>query len=265
MPPERKMTLGWCAPLAKAALVQRTGYDYLEVPLADFGLEDQASLAAAKRAVDTAPLPLTVFNWFYPQHMRVVGPSVDAPRVKSYLRRGAELMHHAGAKAAVLGSAWARNVREGEDRSAIERQLLESYSWVADAFAGSGVVVGIEAQNRKEANIVTCLAEAVAYAEKIGRPDTLRVMADFYHMDEEREPLSDLAKYAGWIAHVQLADSSRLNPGTGSYDYERFFAFLNQGGYRGTVSVECMVPISEQGMRESQTFLRRWTNEPARP
>jgi sugar phosphate isomerase/epimerase len=252
------MKLGWCAPLAKAALVKQAGYDYLEVPLAGFGLEDQASLAAAKHAVAAAPLPLTVFNWFYPQDMRVVGPSVDVARIKSYLRRGAELMHHAGAKAAVLGSAWSRNVQDGEDRSAIERQLLENYGWVADAFAGSGVVVGIEAQNRKEANIITSMAEAVAYAEKIGRPDTLRVMADFYHIDEEREPLSDLALYADWIAHVQLADSGRLNPGTGSYDYESFFAFLRKGGYGGTVSVECMVPISEQGMHESQAFLRRW-------
>ena len=148
------MKLGWCAPLAQAGLVKRLGYDYLEAPLNAFGLEDQASLVAAKRAVEKAPLPLTVFNSFYPRDMRVVGDGVDAPRVKSYLGRAAELLQHAGARAAGLGSGWARSVPEGFSRDLAVRQNLESYGWVADAFAGSGVNVGIEAQNRKETNLI---------------------------------------------------------------------------------------------------------------
>ena len=254
------MKLGWCAPFAKAGLVKDIGYDYLEVPTAGFGLEDDASLVAAKKAVENTPIPLPVFNWFYPQDFRTVGEHVDAPRIKSYLRRAAELMHHAGAKAAVLGSAWSRNVPEGYSREVAKKQIIESYGWVADAFKGSGVTVGIEAQNRKEANIITTVAEAVEYAKAVNRPE-IKIMADFYHMDEEKEPLSDVKKYADWIVHIQLADTGRLNPGTGSYDYEAFFRNLREGGYTGTVSVECMVPISEDGMRDSLKFLRRyWPN-----
>ena len=250
--------LGWCAPLRDAAKVRDLGYDFLEVPLAPFGLEDEASLAAAKKAVAGSPLPLTVFNWFYPQDFRTVGDAVDRHRIQSYLKRAAELMQHAGARCAVLGSAWSRNVPDGFSREKARAQILESYGWVADAFAGSGVAIGIEAQNRKEANIITTLAEAVDYARALNRPEIVRVMADFYHMDEEAEPLSHLERFGDWIMHVQLADSKRLNPGTGTYDWEAFFAKLRAGGYRDTVSVECMVPIPAEGMRQSQLFLRRF-------
>jgi sugar phosphate isomerase/epimerase len=251
------MELGWCASFANAQKVKDIGYDYLEVPLAGFGLLDDASLLEAKRAVAATPIPLTVFNWFYPMDFRIVGEAVDAPKIKAYLSRAAELMHHADARSAVLGSAWSRNVEPGYPRGRAEEQILESYHWVADAFAGSGVVVGIEAQNRKEANIILSLAEAVHYAKTVNRPE-IRVMADFYHMDEEEEPLSDVKTYADWIVHVQLADSGRRNPGTGAYDYDNFFRYLKEGGYAGTVSVECMIEIAEGEMRRSLELLRRY-------
>jgi sugar phosphate isomerase/epimerase len=255
MLPSRK--LGWCAPLDQGERVKEAGYDFIEVPLADFGLYDAASLIAAKRAVTKAPIPLTVFNWFYPLNFSIVGDAVDAPRVKAYLARAAELMQHAGARSAVLGSAWSRNVPQGFSRARAEEQILENYHCVADAFQGSGIVIGIEAQNRKEANIITCVAEAVRYAQTVNRPQ-IRVMADFYHMDEEQEPLSELRTYADWIVHVQVADSGRVNPGAGIYDYESFINFLNEGGYNGTVSVECMVAIPQAEMRRSLKFLRRY-------
>ena len=42
------------------------------------------------------------------------------------------------------------------------------------------------------------------------------MLADFYHMDEENEPLDELVVNAGWLAHVHLADTGRMSPGTGS-------------------------------------------------
>ena len=252
------MKLGWCAPLEQAAMVQAIGYDYLEVPLAAFPLEDDTGLKAAKRAVKTSPLPLTVFSRFYPPDMRVVGPDVDKIRIQSWLKRAAELTHHAGAETVILGSAWARNVPDGFSRQIATQQNLESYAWVADAFAPSGIRVGIEAQNRKEANLILTLAEAAQAAQQVNRPDVIRAMADFYHMDEENEPLSHLRDFAPWIAHVQVADSNRLNPGTGTYDYDSFFRYLKEGGYDSTMSVECMVPIPEAGMKQSLDFLRAY-------
>jgi sugar phosphate isomerase/epimerase len=188
--------------------------------------------------------------------MYIVGPNVDAARVKGYLARAADLMHAAGAEAAVLGSAWSRNVPDNWERSRAEEQILEAYSWCADAVAGTGVTIGIEAQNRKEANIIISVEEAVDYAKKVNRPE-IAVMADFYHMDEEKEPLENIRKYCEWLVHIQMADTGRRSPGTGAYDYDTFFGYLKECGYKGNISVECMIEIPEDEMRHSAQFLRR--------
>ena len=95
-------------------------------------------------------MPLTAFNWFYPKTMLLVGPDVDAPRIKSYLKRAAELMQHAGAKVAGLGSGWGCAVPPGFSREVAIRQNLESYGWVADAFAGSGIVLGSKRRTERK-------------------------------------------------------------------------------------------------------------------
>lgn len=249
------MQIGWCGPLIKAAQVKDIGYDYIELPLNGFDLDSDAGLREAMHAVSEVPLPSPVFNSFFPKNIRIVGNDIDARRIKTYIARCAALTHHAGATVAVLGSGWTRIVPEGFSRDRAEQQLLDCFHWCAEEFQGSGVTVAIEAQNRKETNIITTLAEAMRYAKAINRPE-VRIMADFYHMDEEQEPLSDLRTYADWIVHVQLADTGRLNPGSGSYDYGSFFRHLGEGGYSGRASVECLVEISGPQMRRSLEFLR---------
>src|SRR5699024_7100136 len=133
--------IGWCAPLERAAMVRDLGYDFIEPPLAAFGLEDQPSLTLAKAAVSGTPLPIAAFNGFYPKDFRMVGEGVDRARIRSYMQRAAELVHHAGAQAVGLGSGWARNVPDGFSRDRARDQILESLGWLADAFAGSGAMV----------------------------------------------------------------------------------------------------------------------------
>lgn len=250
-----RQSLGWCAPLEQGAMVRDAGYDYLEPPLAPL-MQPEARGNALRRLADAA-LPTPVFSSFFPRDMRIVGPAVDRADLKDYLARAAELLQKAGAHCAVMGSAWARNVPEGFSRDDARGQILDCCAMAADAFAGSGVVIGIEAQNRKEANIITSLGEAAWYARTVNRPE-IRIIADLYHMDADAEPLAALAEVAPLIAHVQLADSGRLSPGTGHADFGTFFRLLRDGGYAGTVSVECMIAVAPDQMRRSQEFLRRF-------
>ncbi|MDR5882809.1 TIM barrel protein [Caballeronia sp. LZ032] len=64
------------------------------------------------------------------------------------------------------------------------------------------------------------------------------------------------------LAHIHLADTGRLNPGTGSYDYPTFFGHLKAAGYDGLLSSECGIegdPVAS--MRDSTACLRRaWTD-----
>jgi len=249
------MLLGWCAGLEDAPLLGRLGYDFVEVPLALLGLEDRGGLAAAVRAVRASPLPTAAFNVLFPRDLRVVGPEADGPRLRAYLARAAELLGEAGARVVALGSGWARNVPEGWERSRAEGQLLDALWLCADALEGTGVTLALEPLNRRESNIVNSVAEAVRLAELVDRPE-VRVLADFYHMEEEREPLDALGAHGPWLAHVHVADTGRRNPGTGAYDHAAFLGRLRAAGYAGMVSAECVVERPEADMRHSLGFLR---------
>ena len=85
---------------------------------------------------------------------------------------------------------------------------------------------------------INSVAEGVEFAKAVNRP-SIRVLADFYHMDEENEPLETLLDNRDWLAHIHVADTGRLAPGTGVYPYARFVDLLRHADYDGMVSVEC--------------------------
>ena len=85
-----------------------------------------------------------------------------------------------------------------------------------------------------------------------------RNRAAFHHMDEQGEALDAVRGLGEWLAHVHLAYTGRMNPGTGAYDYPTLFAHLKASGYSGVLSAECGFlgePVAE--MRSSGGFLRR--------
>jgi sugar phosphate isomerase/epimerase len=148
------------------------------------------------------------------------------------------LLTIARARVVVLGSGWTRNIPEGWTRAQAEDEFLSALEWCADALRGSGTTLAIEPLNRKESNLVNSVGDGARLARKLNRPE-VRGLADFYHMDEENEPLDELREHCAWLAHIHLADTGRLNPGTGSYDYPSFFGHLKACGYQGLLSAEC--------------------------
>ena len=250
------MKIGWCGPIARAADMQAAGLDYIEVQLVPMNLEDDAAFNNAQAAVRDLPLPALAMSYLFPHDFRLVGEQVDDRRNRTYFDRVVEILRLAGSRIVVLGSGWTRNVPEGGSRERTEAQFLEALSWCADALQGSGTTLVIEPLNRKESNFVNSVFEAVALARKLNRPE-VRGLADFYHMHEENEPLDTLVENAGWVRHIHLADTGRLNPGTGSYDYPHFMAQVHASGYNGLMSGECGFqgePIA--AMRQSLAFLK---------
>ncbi len=246
---QEHVKLGWCAGLQDAGLIKQAGYDYIELPLAAQDFSAGVTIAS--------PLPVGAFNYFFPQDMRIVGDDVDDTKLDRYLGRAAEIMAQAGARAAVMGSAWARNVPDGFERKRAEDQIVRAFDRIADHLTGTGVTLAIEPLYARESNIINSVAEGVAFAKRVNRPE-IRVLADFFHMDEENEPLETLREHRDWVTHIHLADSGRRNPGTGAYPYDRFFGLLKEIGYAGMISAECKVEEQETDMRHSLEFLRRY-------
>ena len=249
--------IGWCGTPDKAGAMRDAGLDYIELQLVPLKLEHDGAFATAKSVVRELPLSAPVMSYLFPHDLRLVGPEVDEARARSYFDRVVEVMSVAGAKHVVYGSGWTRNVPEGFDAKRAEDQFLHALDWCAKALDGIGATLVIEPLNRKESNQCNHVGDGVRLARQTGLTN-VKGLADFYHVDEEAEPLATMSEYGAELAHVHLADTGRMNPGTGSYDYATFFGHLKRAGYRGRLSGECGVigePVA--GMRMSADFLRQ--------
>ena len=250
------ISYGWCRGIEDAGLLAESGYDFIECAVVSLQLEDAAAHREALQAYLESPLPISVFNVFFPGELKLVGPESDSDRTRRYVHSAAEALHRIGARTVVLGSGRSRSLPDGWERARGEEQLLRALDWIAVDFKDAGLTLAIEPLNGKESNIITSVDEAVGFAKQINHP-AIRVLADFYHMDEENEALDTLVRNKDWLAHIHLADTGRLSPGTGTYPYEEFAARLKAAGYGGTISAECTVQEPERELEASLAFMKR--------
>jgi sugar phosphate isomerase/epimerase len=253
---ESMYTFGWCSSIEDAAVLKRLGFDYIECALASLHLENEAILAGKLPIYVDSPLPVRALNIFFPGDIKVVGPEVDPERIRRYVNKAASAMKKIGVEIAVLGSGRSRSVPEDWERKRAEEQFVELLGWIADEFTGTGITLAIEPLNRKESNIVNSVSEAVKFSEQVNHP-SIRVLADFYHMNEESEPIHTLIDNKDWLAHIHLADTGRLSPGTGQYPYAELVSTLQASGYNGMISAECTVKDPDTELPASLAFMKR--------
>ncbi len=102
--------------------------------------------------------------------------------------------------------------------------------------------VFLEPLNRFEATFLRTVGHAADLARRIGHP-RVRALADLFHMNIEESDMARPILDAGeLLAHVHIADNTRLEPGAGCMEMRPTFAALQQISYEGYVSVECFSP-----------------------
>jgi len=142
---------------------------------------------------------------------------------------------------------------EEEDR----RVLLEALEELGEHADGEGTLVLLEPLNRYEDHMLNRVEDAVELCKAVGRP-SLKVMGDLFHMNIEEDDLGGSILAAGdYLAHVHLADSSRLQPGTAHTDFAGAFAALREIGFDGYMAMECGIRGNpEEAIPESVRYLR---------
>ncbi|KPJ62643.1 MAG: hypothetical protein AMS15_03245 [Planctomycetes bacterium DG_23] len=128
------------------------------------------------------------------------------------------------------------------DTITLEKELLVLIlKELAPAAEEAGSLILVEPINRYETHFVRTLAQAKEIAERVGHP-SVQIMADFFHMNiEETDPAESIRQAGSYIRHVHLADSTRLQPGTGTIDFKRGFAALKEIGYKNYMALECKI------------------------
>ena len=199
------------------------------------------------------------FNSFIPADLKVTGPNVDKARLDNYLANATERAAELGGEIIVFGSGGARQVPEGFSHKRAHDQILEFLDAAANYAREHGLVIAIEPLNRSETNMINSIAEAVQFADELMQPE-VKVLVDFYHQMLEGEAFDEIVRAGERIVHVHVADTDRLYPGSGEYDYQRFAKSLADAGYNKRVSVECNFRDFDKEVPQSIQFLHEVFN-----
>lgn len=135
----------------------------------------------------------------------------------------------------------AGRLAEGVEREQALALLAEHLRQTAEAFAGRGIAVLMEAINLHDMpgfllNTPQHLLDMLA---RVGHSN-LAAQLDFYHMARMGLDLADCVRQLqGHIGHVQFADApGRGEPGSGELDFEPALAALRAQGYAGWLGAE---------------------------
>lgn len=252
--------VGWCAEIQGVHAVKENGYDFIECALVSLCLEDAEAYRKVMPDYRNSALPLWAFNGFFPGDLKVVGEAIDKARIRNYVARATEALHTVGAKIAVLGSGGARRIPEGWEYARAEEQFLELLQLISAHFKGTGVTLAIEPLNKRECNFINRVSEGVKLAALVNQPE-IRVLADFYHMQEEGETVDAIMEHKAWLAHIHLADTGRKSPGTGFYPYAALAEQLKNSGYEGMLSVECLSSDPTVELPQSRSYIETVFND----
>jgi len=164
--------------------------------------------------------------------------------------------------AAGIGSdvviGWAKGTVPPEgDRAAYLSRLARNLKEL-DAYAGiRGPRLLLEVINHYETNIFNTAAETLAFIEGY-RLDHCYIHLDTYHMGIEEFDSCDAIRRCGKkLGYLHVADNSRRYPGSGQFDFKRIFKALDEIGYDGWVTVECLPdPDRDTAAQKAISYLK---------
>jgi sugar phosphate isomerase/epimerase len=251
------MKFGCCAAIDKAEALYKAGYDFIECTVVSLMPEEgEEVFKNIFKKYKESPIPIEACNILLPSDLKIVGENVNNHRVKNYLSSALERVHRIGADTIVFGSGGARSLPKGFPKEKGEEQIAAFLSMVTDIAEQQNLTIVIEPLNKKESNVINSVPEAVEWTKRINRK-SLRALADFYHMEEENEPLTNVYEHKDFISHIHVADSNRFSPGTGTYPYTEFASYIQKANYDGRISIECNWQNFEEEIGQSLAYLKQ--------
>ncbi|MGD0094062.1 MAG: sugar phosphate isomerase/epimerase family protein [Planctomycetota bacterium] len=247
--------------------LKAAGADYVEFGVATVAPEGpEAEFEKLRRAMEHGPLRAEAFNSFIPGKQRLTGPQVDLRAVLAYCRTALRRCKALGGAVVVLGSAGARKAPDGFDHGKAEQQFIEFCRELAPLAEEIGIDIAIEPLNRKEDNLILSVAHGIRLVDAVGRA-RIQLLADLYHMSEEREPREILVQAGARLRHTHLADLGRVAPGFaagGEEDFIGFFRNLRKAGYDRRCSFEGRFDDIEKQCKPLLDLLKkRWAEAAA--
>jgi len=141
--------------------------------------------------------------------------------------------------AGVIYAPW--GVFEPADKIGRRARSTELLGRLEPLLAAEDVVLGIEAINRFETDLVNTAEDAVALADATGSP-RIGVLLDTFHMNiEEKDPAAAIRRTGDRLFHFHISDNDRGVPGSATFDFASAADALRAVGYDGWVTAEMFV------------------------
>ena len=165
-----------------------------------------------------------------------------------------------GAKVVVFGSGGARAVPDEFPKAQAYEQLVHLLGELGPLAEANDVTIAIEPLNRTECNIIYTLFEAGELAQRVNH-NRVQVLADYYHLVMEIEPIQQVSAVAGRIRHVHVSDpAGRIYPRSADANLTQFCRLLGESGYDGRMSVEAYSQNFERDAAAALLWMRQWTD-----
>ncbi|MEO6906951.1 MAG: sugar phosphate isomerase/epimerase family protein [Abditibacteriaceae bacterium] len=241
------------------------GAEYVEFPVASVAPEeDKSTFNDLLEAMKGAPLRMEAMNGFIPGHHRITGVDIDVPKVLSYCDEALSRAHELGVQIVVLGSGGARKVADDFDHHKALEQFIEFCRQLGPIAQKHHIHIAIEPLNTHEDNLINTVAQGAQVVESVNHP-YIQLLADFYHMFVDDEPLGNIIDSGKYIVHTHLADTGRITAGIADpeADFRGFFKALRASGFSSHPEARCsfeghIESIPEQA-KNMFTFLnQRW-------
>ncbi|RYX81818.1 sugar phosphate isomerase/epimerase [bacterium] len=220
-------------------VLAEAGADYVEWTVGSL-MASEGEFEKLCAIAEKSPIKPEAFCVFLPPHHRITGPNVNLASVLNYAGEAVRRIEQIGGEIVVLGSGSARKVPDGFPMDEALRQFKEFARELAPLAAQRNVTVVIEPLNTKEDNLITSVSKGAEITRDVDR-DAIRLLADFYHMNEEGEGVQSVVDANGLLHHTHVADLGRVAPGCakeGEADFVAFFGALKAVGYDARCSFE---------------------------
>ena len=233
------MKLGCCAGVDDLAVLEACeGLDYVELPVSKSLMGGDGEFEALGARLRASRLSSPAVNVFLPATLKVVGPDARPEQLAEYAARSLARARQLGVSLLVFGSGAARMVPDGFSHATALDQFEAAVRVVHARASEQGITLALEPLHSGETNLLNTVGEAAAYIRD-RRLEGVRVVADLWHMECERESFDVLDEVAEQVAHAHVAAAERRPPGQGPDQIESFLGRLRQAGYDGACSIEC--------------------------
>lgn len=190
--------------------------------------------------IKDAGLECSALHYIFDGSVKLATPDRELnTKCIEYLKKVVNVASDMESRTVIVGSGGdTRHLDCEDDREEATKCMADVLRQAGEYAKGKDVHLAVEAINRYETNFLNTMQEATEFIQLVDHPN-VGTMADTYHMNiEEVSPAESVRKYGYALENLHFADSNRMAPGTGHFDFKAVADALKEIDFDKYISFE---------------------------